>query len=449
MIRKTLSSITSGITIAGLLTFNIAIAGVTPPAVSETLPVGGTKTVAKTVSTPTIPPKPDIIFLADTTGSMGPAIASVQASASSIMSTVLTAQPDAQFGAANYTDFGCTDPFPFHLDQAVTANTSAVNTAIGTWAVGDGCDTPEAQINALYQLGTDVAGVGYRTTGSTRIIVWFGDATGHDPSNGHSMADAIAALNAAGVHVIAVPVISDFGDGLDGTGQATAITGATGGSLQPSASPSDIATAILAGLSNLPVTVSWDASSCPPNLDVSLSPASQTVTSGTPVSFTETINVPNNPALMGTTQSCVVHFMDENGNSLGNEDITIHIPDTVAPKAQCVPTTNPAGKNIPTAPAKGGQGQNQDGYYQLLGSDNVGVASIVVRDSMSSFISGLFASGDKVKIVQAPGVTPSDSRPGPGVIVSQLKLKGDAIVRVTDTSGNMTETSCLVPPPPK
>jgi hypothetical protein len=54
-----------------------------------------------------------------------------------------------------------------------------------------------------------------------------------------------------------------------------------------------------------------------------------------------------------------------------------------------------------------------------------------------------------VKVVQAPGGTPTDSRPGPGVIVSQLRLTGDAIVTVTDTSGNVGEASCLVPPSPK
>lgn len=529
--------------IASLLSFNIAMAGVTPASVDETLGLGKSVTVAKTVTTPPIPPKPDVIFLADTTGSMGPAIANVQSNAVSIMNSVLSAQPDAQFGVASYKDFNC-DAVPYSLDHAVTASTADANTAIGTWSAAGGCDVPEAQINALYQIANDPA-TGFRT-GSTRIVVWFGDATGHDPSNGHTQADAIAALNAAdGVHVIAVPVNSGFGDGLDGTGQATAITAATGGSLQPSASPSDVTAAILAGLANLPVTVSWDASSCAPGLNISLVPASQTVTSGDSASFTETISVPTNPALLGTTQSCTVHFMDENKNSLGDEDISVKIPveialapkeatnelipgathsvtgtltsdgtavsgatlafniasgpntgatgsgatdalgqasftysatqgnaglgtdnleacftngagtkfcdsavkhwvDTTTPTASCVQTTNPSGKNVPTA-----NKTNEDGYYQLFGTDNIALASIVVRDSGSSFVSNLFATGDKVKITQAPGVTPSDNRPGPGVIVSKLMLKGDAILKVTDTSGNTTEVACLVPPPPK
>jgi len=103
----------------------------------------------------------------------------------------------------------------------------------------------------------------------------------------------------------------------------------------------------------------------------------------------------------------------------------------------------------PAGTGKGNSGQNPDGFYQLIGTDNVGVASIVVVDSGSSFVSNPFASGDKVKVTQAPGGTPSDTRPGPGGITSHLKVNGDAIVLVTDTSGNETRVRCLVPPPPK
>lgn len=126
------------------------------------------------------------------------------------------------------------------------------------------------------------------------------------------------------------------------------------------------------------------------------------------------------------------------------------VVELTPPKAQCIETTNPSGKNVPTSgPNAGKSGQNPDGFYQLFGTDNVAVASIVVKDTGSSFVSNPFASGDKVKITQAPGATPSDTRPGPGVIVSQLKLKGDALLVVTDTSGNVATALCKVPPRPK
>jgi hypothetical protein len=124
--------------------------------------------------------------------------------------------------------------------------------------------------------------------------------------------------------------------------------------------------------------------------------------------------------------------------------------DTTPPSASCTETTNPAGKNVPkSGPNAGKSGQNPDGFYLLTGTDAVGVASIVVADDGSAFVSDPFATGDKVKITQAPGATPNDRRPGPGVITSHLTLKGDAILRVTDTSGNVTEVSCKVAPPPK
>ena len=105
--------------------------GVEPQTVNATLKEGKSTTVAKTVHTPTIPPRPDIVFLSDTTGSMGLAIASVRTNAIAIMNAVLAAQPDAQFGAAEYKDAdGCGDPFAYRLDQAITANTVAVQNGI-------------------------------------------------------------------------------------------------------------------------------------------------------------------------------------------------------------------------------------------------------------------------------------------------------------------------------
>ena len=93
----------------------------------------------------------------------------------------------------------------------MTASIPAAQTAIDGWTVGNGCDVPEAQFNALNTLATDPA-VGFRAD-STRIIVWFGDASGHDPSGGHTLTDAIDALVAADIKVIAVPVVSGSGTG--------------------------------------------------------------------------------------------------------------------------------------------------------------------------------------------------------------------------------------------
>ena len=47
------------------------------------------------------------------------------------------------------------------------------------WSVSGGSDIPEGQLFALQQIATDPA-IGWRP-GSKRILVWFGDAPGHDP----------------------------------------------------------------------------------------------------------------------------------------------------------------------------------------------------------------------------------------------------------------------------
>jgi uncharacterized repeat protein (TIGR01451 family) len=312
--------------------------GVDPQSVTNTVNPGDSFTVGKTVHTPAIPPNPDVVFLADTTGSMQPTLANVQANATPIMNAVVGSPGvgTPEFAAAQYKDFNIpadcipTSAFPFQIDQGITASTGAVQTAINTWSAAGGCDTPEAQINALWELAQPGAGV-FRAAGtSTRIIVWFGDSSGHDPSGGHTLNDAITALVGANIRVIAVPVNSGFGDGLDSTGQATAIASATGGLVLPSATPSQVSAAILAGLQNLPVTVSH-TETCDPDLTVSLTPtSSETVTSGDDVTYDETISVAStNPG--GVVLHCTVQFF-LNGVSGGPEfaqsvDITVNGAD--------------------------------------------------------------------------------------------------------------------------
>ena len=79
-------SITAGLALA--LTPALAFAGVAPLTVDESLDPGASITVSKTVTTPEIPPKPDIVLLVDETGSMGASIANVQAELNSLITTV-------------------------------------------------------------------------------------------------------------------------------------------------------------------------------------------------------------------------------------------------------------------------------------------------------------------------------------------------------------------------
>jgi hypothetical protein len=307
-----------------------AAPGVDPQTFSATLVEGTNVSVAKTVHTPTIPLTPDIIFVSDTTGSMGGVIASVQAHITAVANQILAAQPQSQCAVAQYKDrFNCSsDPFAYHLDQALTTNLSAVQSAVNTWSADGGCDEPESDLFALDQIATSPA-LGFRAD-STRIIVWFGDTPSHDethPNSPVTLAQTIADLQAAKIEVLAVP-FNHGGLGLDGFGQASQVTTATGGVLLPSQSSDNaVASAILTGLHNLPVTVSVGPGACDPNLTVTLSPAQVTVTSGTDANFMENIAV-SPSATPGSMLQCRVNAL-LNGQPQGasfSELDTITVP---------------------------------------------------------------------------------------------------------------------------
>jgi uncharacterized repeat protein (TIGR01451 family) len=333
-------------------------AGVEPAFYSNTLESGQSVTITKTVHTPVIPPNPDIVFLADTTGSMEPTLENVRGNATSIMNTVNVAQPPgatAEFAAADYKDGrpgpepeGCeSDPYAFMLDQALTASLPAVQSAINGWHTesGQGCDTPESQVNALYQVATD--GVGFRSN-SDRILVWFGDSSGHDPDLGHTLVEAIEALQAAHIRVIAIPVNSGLGDGLDSTGQATAVATATGGEVMPEATPGEVSTEIEEGLKSLPVTVAPQPS-CDSGLTATYDAPSKTVTSGEDASFEETLTVASN-APDGGVLTCTVDFLLNETSQEGFQqtvEITVPLrPTDLSLEKSVSPTLVTEGHNV-------------------------------------------------------------------------------------------------------
>jgi hypothetical protein len=225
-----------------LLLFPVAIFAdsVTPTSVTTSLAVGESYTVTKTVTIDNAPPTTalvDVFFLTDSTGSMGGAISSVQSAASSILSQA-SLLGDVAFGVGEYRDRF--DAFQFNMNQDITTNTSAVQTGINAWAAGGGADIPESNLYALEKLAETAS---WRAD-STRILVWFGDAPGHDPGgpplDTSTEASATAALIGANIVVQAIDLWSldteylDYNPSEGGpstSGQATRITTATGGTL--------------------------------------------------------------------------------------------------------------------------------------------------------------------------------------------------------------------------
>jgi hypothetical protein len=226
----------------------------------------------------------DIYFLADNTGSMGPAISNVQSGASAMLAAL--GLSGLQFGVGSYVDFQDAGDPPsgvFRNLQPVTASTSAVQTAIGTWTASGGGDGPEAQLYALDQLAQPSGGsIGWRP-GVAHIVVWFGDAPGHEPickavtSLGYDITEASVQVKLAAnqITVLALSLNdgSGYANGLDddptnllgsinpdytqcaapsGTpGQASRIVAATGGIEVTSVDPTTVVSTIIAKLKAL------------------------------------------------------------------------------------------------------------------------------------------------------------------------------------------------------
>lgn len=159
---------------------------VSPP--TNDLTLSKDQTLAEVVKV-TIPksgvvPKVDAYFLADTTGSMNTAIAAVKSGIVDAMTRIQAQGSDVWFGVGDYKDFPAPvadeHPYAFAHQCSLSGNIAQVKAAIDSWDTSPGKDTPEAQFYGLDRVAEPPGGkIGWRAD-SKRIIVWFGDAAGHD-----------------------------------------------------------------------------------------------------------------------------------------------------------------------------------------------------------------------------------------------------------------------------
>lgn len=174
--------------LTAFLPFTAMADSISPTTFSATLDVGESVTITKTVTVDAeaTTSKVDVFFLMDETGSMGGEIAAVKAAASSILSTA-AGFGDINFGVGGYRD--ARDLFAYRTLTDITSDTAVTQAAINSWTASGGGDFPEANIYALEQVASTVS---WRPD-AERILLWFGDATGHDPSLGSTEASATAA----------------------------------------------------------------------------------------------------------------------------------------------------------------------------------------------------------------------------------------------------------------
>lgn len=260
---------------AALLTLPVAALAdsITPATYTATLSEGESVTLKKsvTIEQKVTTSKVDVFFLADTTGSMGGVINSVRTSASSILSSISTLG-DVAFGVGEYKDFG--DSYAYRTNTALTTTAASAQTGINTWSASGGGDWAEANLYALKQVADST---GWRA-GSKRILVWFGDAPGHDPSGGVTETATTSALSSKGIVVEALDAGYSWGN-LDSYGQATRIASATGGHYYYGVSGSNVVTTIADAITAVTSNygeVKLAADGLPTGVDVSITPGAYT-----------------------------------------------------------------------------------------------------------------------------------------------------------------------------
>ena len=141
------------------------------------------------------PAHTDVLFVVDTSGSMGSELGEAKEKIASVMESVGSHLPDVAFGVANVEDvpgyvnghFESTlseqeyeenKEKAWRLDQAITIERSRVLSAVTALTIGFGGDGPEAYSRALYESDTN-PNVGWRT-GARHEIVLIADNVPHD-----------------------------------------------------------------------------------------------------------------------------------------------------------------------------------------------------------------------------------------------------------------------------
>jgi hypothetical protein len=332
---------------AGLLTTSAA-ADVDPASYSGTIEQGSSDTLTKTVDVPDVPPKLDLMLDVDLSGSYGDDIATIKSKKSDIFNGVRSAVADSQFGLASFVDYpfspwGSSFDYAYELDQDITADQTTWEAAVQAMVLRNGDDVPESQLESLYQLATgagrDVngdgdhadlgdiapgAGASFRPD-ATRVVAITTDAPMHVrgdfgpfPYPGPTMAETIAALNAANIHVVAIKAPGS-------TTQMDQLAAETGGAVvSTSSDSSQIVEAILSAIEDLTFEVTASPQGCEP-LVVTFDPASHAdVAGGTQVQFEETISVPADAA--PGHYSCTVDFLADDA-VIGTQTIDVDVPD--------------------------------------------------------------------------------------------------------------------------
>jgi hypothetical protein len=239
-----------------------------PTSYSASLAVGESVTITKTVTvdTATTTGVLDVMFLIDTSGSMGGEIAAAKAAASDILSG-LAGFGDLATGTGYYSEPGSLGVYRDLTTDTATGISNINDITLGLG--GGGGDFPEEGIHAVVEAAE---GASWRP-GSSRFIIALGDATFKE-SDGSTLTDALDALDTSGATFIGI----DFGamtrsswGGID----PTVLADATGGSIVASSTSTtelvdDIISSVTSAFASYSEVTVDDLGAGLPGIDVSV-----------------------------------------------------------------------------------------------------------------------------------------------------------------------------------
>ncbi len=185
----------------------------------------------------------DVVFVIDTTGSMGDDIDGVKAFSSRFVDDLSLRTSSYRVAVVDYRDFpertGSSGDYPARIRLNFSNDKSSIQRAIQGLDLGDGGDTPETAWSGL-KTGIDLP---WRP-GVKKVIIQLGDAPPLDPEpiTGLTASDIVAAARA--VDPANVYVVDVSSSGQAGGPELERVARETGGRVIPSASPEDIEAAL-------------------------------------------------------------------------------------------------------------------------------------------------------------------------------------------------------------
>jgi hypothetical protein len=130
------------------------------------------------------PAHTDVMFLFDTSGSMGSVLSEAKAEIVEVIGHINATLPDVHYGVAEVRDYPFSEAQatgtekPWKLDQPLTADANAVKSAIEPLFASGGGDFPESYGRALWETDTNPT-VGWRDE-ARHVIILIADNVPHD-----------------------------------------------------------------------------------------------------------------------------------------------------------------------------------------------------------------------------------------------------------------------------